>query len=649
MRSESSYTSHLSYSRCQATKTATIELVCAHWVKLAKFNVLNLLQRMDVLSDEDEAEQVIRVVLEATEDSNDAISTLSPPEKRAFQTSISSHLMTLKEESTDLTPEQFLLARVAAMQNPDYLARVVPDMGVICDVFQKFSGKEGNQALFIGLQLLQLATAVGMEEEGSRRRFIGLLQAVLTSSPADALPDPLIEASVKALLTLQDGSLNIFDVIIGELKRMCANDLALSSSCTLRILAILCIVLEEAKLTFSMQDFLRNVSCTVEEAIASQDHLLREAGVACLAKVGLFSDKDLVVHTFKPLLLTVASSEEQPLTVRSQAVMALSDWALVFEEILQVSQSGVSLRQVLGSFLQSENPSVAAIAAEATAKLLFAGRLCESTLIAHLLVLFFDPKFQSSSGDVEDDVGSVARMQQWLSLFFPAFCLQSKTTRDAILGALEDALKIGATKKSFPIVKVVEYVCEVVSVAEEEAPNEQNAGNEATDNEDSHMALKIALQVAPFILHVLLEEERSGKKMITLTVLRALCKLLGSLEVDGPSANLIQLRDTMDELAMILTDPTALRALNDLTRDLAQVQEEDNEDDETREGSEDANVTNEDESTIDTTTEHLVALNKENTAVAPPAESVPVKSDLRSSRSGVRVAGLRVSRKNSGF
>ena len=619
-------------------------------MKLAKFNILNLLERMDVLADEDEAEQVIRVVLQATEDSNDTISSLSPPEQRAFQASISSHLMTLKEESTNFTPEHFLLARVAAMQNPSYLAVVVPDMGVICDVFQTFSGNEGNEALFIGLQLLQLATAVGMEEEGSRRRFIGLLQAVLTSSPAAVLPDPLIEASVKALLTLQDGSMTTFDEIIGELKSISANDSALSSRCTLRILAILSIVLEEAKVTFSMRDFLRNVSCTVEEAIASPDHILREAGVGCLAKVGLFSDKDLVVHTFKPLLLTVASSEEQALTVRSQAVMALTDWALVFEEIMQPSESGNSLTQVLGSFLQSENSSVAAIAAEATAKLLFAGRLCESTLIAHLLVLFFDPTFQSATGEIDDEVGSMARMQQWLSLFFPAYCLQSEMTRDAVLGALEDALKIGATKKSFPIVKVVEYVCEVVAVAAEEVTNEQNAGNdEAKDFDDSHMALKIALQVAPFILHVLLEEERGGKKLVTLTVLRALCKLLGSLEVDGPAANLIQLRDTMDELAMILTDPTALRTLNDLTRELAQVQEEDDEEDDTQEGSIESGVATEDESAIDTTTEHLVASNKENTAVALPAEDLAVKNDARSSRSGLQGGGLRASRKNAGF
>jgi hypothetical protein len=266
-------------------------------------------------------------------------------------------------------------------------------------------------------------------------------------------------------------------------------------------------------------------------------------------------------------------------------------------------------------------------------------------LIAGLLVLFFDPKFQSATTGNSSDVGSTARMQQWLSLFFPAFCLKSKMTRDAVLGAIEDALKRGVSKKGFPVVKVVEYVCEVVTVAAEEVTNDQpTAIGDAEDQDDSRMALKIAVQVASFILHVLVEEERIGKKDITLTILRRLCKLLGSLEVHGPTVELIQLRDTMEELAMMLTDPTALRSLNDLTGDLAQVQE-DEEDHEAPEPDEEESVTKRCQS--NTGPEHTGILNKENTQICP--NGVPTKPDLRSSRASARGGALRVSTGNAPF
>lgn len=600
-------------------------------MKLAKFNVLTLLQCIDVLAHEEEAEQVLRVVLHTVEDPHDTLATFSPPEKRAFQDCVSSHLVTLKEDSTGCTPEQFLLARVAASHHESYLSKIVPDMGVICDVFQLFSVKEGDQALFICLQLLQMATAVGMEEEGSRRRFTSLLQALLITSPEVTLPDPLIEASVKALMTLQNGTMETFDEIIGHLTTMGAEDSDSAPLCLFRILSILSIVLEEAKVTLAMRDFSRNVASIVEEAVSSPDDLLREAGVACLGKVGLFSDKDLVIRTFKPILLAVASNDEEALAVRSQAILALTDWALVFEEIMQASESGVSLSQILGALLRLDQLSVAAIAAEATAKLLFSGRLCEPSLIAQLLVLFFHPKAQSANTGNGGDVGSMARMQQWLSLFFPAYCLQSKLTRDAVLKAIEAVLMLGVTIKSFPLVKVVEYVCEVIAVAEEEATHDQDIdGDEANDKVDDQMALKIALQVAPFILHILVEEERFGKKIITLALLRNLCKLLGSLEVDGPAVDLFRLRDTLEELGMILTDPTSLRALNDLTQDLAQVPDD---------GPEETYPKGR-ESNASTITEHSVCREKENCVLAAEVHD---KTERGSTRVSGRRDGLRTS------
>jgi hypothetical protein len=41
---------------------------------------------------------------------------------------------------------------------------------------------------------------------------------------------------------------------------------------------------------------------------------------------------------FKPILLKVAVNEKEKLEIRSQALLALSDWSLLFSEILQPCQ-----------------------------------------------------------------------------------------------------------------------------------------------------------------------------------------------------------------------------------------------------------------------------------------------------------------------
>jgi hypothetical protein len=350
----------------------------------------------------------------------------------------------------------------------------------------------------------------------------------------------------------------------------------------LRILSIYSITLEEiTPRNGILTDFLQGVSSRVHQALEySTDNnlpLLREAAVSCLGRLGFFTDKTVILSDHKPLLLTMACNEDEPLTVRSQAMMALTDWALVFDEILQPVEIGMSLVDLLKSLLQSNHCSVAAIAAEATTKLLFANRLCDSNLIAQLLVLFFDPhNKEASDAGTSIELGSMTRMQQYLSLFFPAYCLQSAQARDSVLGSIETALTISVTrvrktkkKLVFPVVKLVEYVCEVVTVAQEEALEEANGqvSPEMEDERHYRTAFMIAIQVAQFVLTA---EEQNWS--LTATQLRGLCKLLGSLNIQS-TPGISKLQQIMEELGMVLTDFTALRSLTPLVQELADLRE----------------------------------------------------------------------------
>ena len=216
-------------------------MISSNWMKLAKFNALNLLKSIDVQTNEDEAEQMVRVILEAiTNDSGSTSSNsksslswlddLSAPEIRAFKNSITNYLVSLdsladanpdKSGSELISAEQVFLARVACTGGgihngesgaKDYghgdiamLQTVVPDISVLCSMFQDHSYKmieameknrntensassDDGECLveyhcFVCLQLLPLATAAGLAEEGSRRRLTSMLQAIL-SSPA---------------------------------------------------------------------------------------------------------------------------------------------------------------------------------------------------------------------------------------------------------------------------------------------------------------------------------------------------------------------------------------------------------------------------------------------------------------------------------
>ena len=81
--------------------------------------------------------------------------------------------------------------------------------------------------------------------------------------------------------------------------------------------------------------------------------------------------------------------------------------------------------------LQDSHLSVVCAVAEVALRLLFSRKVVESEWIGKLVFLFFDPclleqnsETNGECGDGINDVGNPERLQQMLSLFFPAFCLK---------------------------------------------------------------------------------------------------------------------------------------------------------------------------------------------------------------------------------
>jgi hypothetical protein len=577
-------------------------------MKAAKFNPVTLLKMMGGALNEEECEKAMKVVLESARSGERALfNELSDPEIRAFQTCINEHLVKLSDSGATFEAEELFFARIAcataqesadltATQKDEIINKVAPDIPVVSEIFQRHSVRlitalqEANrekedEECFVCLQLLQLAKVAGLQEEGSRRHFSGLMQGTLSSGET---PEDLVEGCVDALRVAHEDENQFLETISQVVSDLLAAEDDASDGVdtlrTLRVLSILTIVLEKASPRISSHPLLQDFAKVIVTAVTNSNALVREAGVSCFGKLGLFSEEIVVMADFKPILLSVAVNEDEKLEIRSQAMLALSDWAMLFSEILQpcqIEDETFSFLGVVKEMLQHTNPSVAAIAAEVAAKLQFSGRVCESSLLAHLLVLFFDPDQEASENDDIKEVGSFARLQQLLSIFFPAYCIKSEHGRTATLGAIECAIglannrKAGKSKKRklvFPVVKMVEFVCSVVDAGEAAAvSNESNVpstpksvGEESVPATDSNTALLTAIQVAQSLVN---------ENSLTATQSRGLCKFLGSLEImQGDAMCLRKLKEQMEELGMVLTDGTCLRYLSALNEQLDEIE-----------------------------------------------------------------------------
>lgn len=625
-------------------------------MKAAKFNPIQMLKLMGVAANEEECEKAISVVLAtAREDEFGALDELSDPEIRAFRASVEKNLIQLSDSSVEFDAEEIFFARVACetvqksdklgvLQKDEILSKAVPDIPVLCEIFQKHSlhlmtaiqqgdAQSEDEECFICLQLLQLAKVADLQEEGSRRHFSTVMEGMLSCRET---PDDIVEGCVESIKAAKENEHEFLETIFNIISTLSGAERGDSNEdeCLrqLRILSILSIVLEICSSGISSHDRLKAFIDIVVSAVTNSNPLVREAGVSCFGKLGLFTEESTLLAEFKPILLKVAINEKEKLEIRSQAMLALSDWSLLFSEVLQpcdIEGATVSFLQIVREMMQHENPSVIAIAAEIICKLLFSGRVCESTLIAQLLVIFFDSSHEDIESDNNDikEVGSFARLQQLLCLFFPAYCIKSEHGQDAMLGSIKCALDLAQAKKksekkkaALPLVKMIDYVCSVVDVGREVSVS-NNANTPSTDKamvdeksmKKSNTALLASIQVAEFLIN-------DGS--LTVTQTRSLCKFLGRQEIDvetGEHSHLRKLKDHMEELGMMLTDNTCLRSLTNINEYLVDVKDED-----------DASVENEDEADAgthsgdttleDSIMESLAAVsisnNKENTRSA---------------------------------
>jgi condensin complex subunit 3 len=587
---------------CAATKEATRRLICLSWMKAVKYDPVALLKIMNVLENPEAASLAIAALQEAGQNPTQLLTeALSDAEIREFQDNLFQatefSIQELGDSLDGLNAELPLVERLflarstvehltSEREKDRLLSHLVPDIPSLCQILERYASKlaqtlvlddtsrvreEQDHLVFVCVQLLKLST--GTTEEGSRRVMVAAMKCMLGHI---LTPDDLMEGCLEALQKNVDESAFMTHVseIVSKLADSTTDELL--ENYTLRILYLLTIAMETACPT---QAQVIEFSEYVLPALSSESLLIRKEATGCFGKLGLFANTEIVQLNYMPQLLGIATKDGESMEIRAQAMLALTDWSLLF---VNTELDGIFRRQLLDMMLPARNEvTTLCTVAEIAAKLLFAGKVFDSDWLAQLVILFFDDKLESD-GDV-NEVGNPVRLQQLLTIFFPALCVKSKSGRDAMIGCIESLLDRSVQQKQTKkISKMLDFVIQTVdrsneTVREKKQQKDQSGDAKESDDEEpeSSPSLLAAIQVAAFV-------STKGSDLGT-TFVRALCKMIASINlvVDNELwEHLSVVKELLEELETnVIDDAVALRSLRQISELLVDVELEEEVDD----------------------------------------------------------------------
>jgi condensin complex subunit 3 len=530
--------------------------------------------------------------------------------------------------SDSLSPSLVLFARtlcdaitestkLAADKKSSLLSEIVPDVTVLGEAIEKHMNRlneilihmeqideeqepgqmaacedEEDKEVFICLNLLKMSKVVDMNEEGTRRCFSNIIHRILCSPSTHA---DVIEGAVIALSESYDNEasflLAISDIVSNIIETEMTDSGAYKSPDArkeqyLRGIEILSVALEKTSRKMSSNPILLNFSSTILTAVTdiSLGPLVREAGVSCLGRFVILLDESTIIDTYKPILMEIAFGEEEKIEIRAQATLALCDLALLFPRIMapitlgNVSDEEVSFSALLLQMMSQAKKSLALVAAECAAKLHFTGKMHDARIVATLIVMYFDKNFVEST-NINDcsakDVGSPTRLLQLLTVFFPAYSISCDIGRETLKAAFKPLLSIvnersnvkvkGRKNVTWPIAKMIEYVCETLEHGYDTTEDNCEGMSESMSKDESSI-LAAVMAICSFI-------NEEGDEIST-SFLRALCKILSKSYIDVESENMKSLKllkQGLEEMAMNVTDETAINYVETLIEILDEV------------------------------------------------------------------------------
>ena len=619
-------------------------------MKSLKYDPIALLDKLNPVINETECEKAVKVILNVAsvidcENGDDKSIELirkhfGAPEIRSFQQIVMKKMSIVQEEEEELTPSLVFFLRVkcaltvesamSASSRADTISDVIYDIPTLCNIlnghldklieFNKLDDDElemdeeeaaafEDDQNFICLQLIHMAKASELQEEGSRRHFNSIMRNMLSRLET---PDDLVDACVKAMATAHDTEAQFVQTISEVLVDVedddsfgagqGSNEKAKAIVRQMRVIAILSIVLENISSHMVGHPILDGFFEHLSPAITSKNAVVREHGVICLSKFCLLSEQDKVMDQFRPLLMCIASSADERAEVRVQAAMALCDLALIHDDMLNPTDAegdteSTSFKDLLIEMLSHPKPLVVSIAAEISAKLLLAGRFHDPILIGWLVAVYFDSNLIDSESEEEngaEGIGSSVRVQQLLSIFFPTYsmsCLEANDTMMASVGPLleiinfkMEGMKQKKALEQWPISKMVDFICYIVDIADKTKKSEESAKEEEDENDVQPPEIgslveeqeKSIIEASSILLASIdiAEYLAEFSCQIPAFYTRAVAKILGSASIDVSNedkALLKRLKTQVAEAEYSIDDNASLAAIRKLSKLLESV------------------------------------------------------------------------------
>ena len=474
----------------------------------------------------------------------------------------------------------------------------------------EYEAKEDNE-VFICLHLLKLSKVVDMNEEGTRRHFSNIIHRILCNPDTHA---DLVDGAVVALSASHHSEAGFLLSISEVLSHVIETDNEdheqdnedvedsvptapvnpeMKKEQYLRGIEILSVALEKTSRKMSSNAVLQNFASVILTAITdlSLGPLVREAGVSCFGRYVILMEESTIMSKYKPILMGIAFSEEEKIEIRAQATLAICDLAFMFHRIMapilleNVSDTEVSLSDLLYKLLSQPRKSLAIVAAECAAKLLFTGKMHDANVVAHLVAMYFDKDLAGSLEEGNESVkgvGSPTRLAQLLTIFFPAYSMGSAIGRETLSACNKPLLRVvhekmsvkvkGRRSTTWPIAKMIQYVCQTIEGGEEAAQAVEKCEREEEPKGASPL-LNAVNAICSFI-------NEDGDELTT-AYLRALCKILSNSYIDVESEDICALRSLkqgLNDLAINVTDTTAMRSLENLIELVDEVNSDDEDD-----------------------------------------------------------------------
>jgi hypothetical protein len=614
----------LDYAQETNDDAAATEVVHV-WMQQASFNVLTLLRRLDVVEFTSQAEYAIRMVVQLAE-SNNACEHQLAYQQGLEEATIQIGCATAAVDNTDTTsnlgntttnldnatfptytPEQLFLARV---RNADH------DVTVLCRGLDCYMTRlrsllldSNNNAAavdkltFMCSQILQLSIATTDLEEGSRRYLQDAMKRLLASI---LTPEELVPDAVQVLRTTATDNCaampHVLEIVTELEAQMHAASAEAHDNYVLRVLTMLDVVLEHETATPPHDVALRIVPVLSLTNTTTNDNddsdaqqqqpLIRVAAVSCLGKLGLVLDRETVRNEYMPRMVAIASAPHETVEVRTQALLAVSDWA-----VLGLTPLSDDVKRMIHDIMSRDDEErwIKCVAAEVAAKWLFSELVLEPTWLAQLVLFAFHSTTQDDDDDDDaQEIGSPTRLQQLLSAFFPAFSLKSRPGRDCLLASVRFVLERLPKKMNRNAESMIIYICDMVNLGDNptttttasdddvaESTTTANAAvvstnsiepiiNNKNDLLETSVELSAALQMATFVSR----HHDNIARSLTCT----LCKMIAiyaqelTLE-EEPVCDLVMLKQLLEELGTLIADKASLNAIKDCLTTLDDVHE----------------------------------------------------------------------------